>query len=252
MDNQFATLGYGFHLEETRIMLGCALNEISQQSIRDYCIQHWPQKSVPNKVRMWTHLSKRYLDFKAGKILRTPFLKLYGKIYTSERDDLDLIFLQLCGKTAIIFETLRSLVTDSFLNTGEAVFSKYHLDQLLEKIFGHVPQSTCERVRQILIRAGRLRMTDSNYTAKAYCPSESVLGYALYQDGERYGWRAPSTTTIMEQGTIAPAFLCNRSLLIVGVTRLASEGHCEYHRHGHTDQVQLTHRSLEEFVDAWK
>jgi hypothetical protein len=41
-------------------------------------------------------------------------------------------------------------------------------------------------------------------------------------------------------------------LLIAGVNKLATKGHCEYHRHGSTDQVQLIHQSLEEYVDAWR
>ena len=252
MDKQFSTLGYGFHLDETIQMLNCALSYQDQQSVREYCLQKWPQKSMPNKIRMWNHLSKRYLDVEFGRIIQTPFLMLYGKIQASFCDSLDLIFLQLCCRTPLIYKTLYSLSTDSFLNTGEAIFSKYHLDQLLENIFGHVPQSTCERVRQILIKAGRLTMSNSNYSAIAYCPSESVLGYVIYQDAELNGWRAPSTTTLMEQGMVAATFLCNRPLLITGVNRLAKQGHCEYQRHGHTDQIQLTHRSLEEFVNAWK
>jgi len=252
MGKKFATLGYGFHLEETRIMLAFALQQDNQQSVRDYCIQNWPQKSVPNKVRMWNHLSKRYFKIDGGRIVHTPFLKLYGKLAANEQDSLDLIFFKLCCETPVVFESLRALAASSFLNTAEAVFAKYHLDQLLENIFGHVPKSTCERVRQILIKAGRLRLSGNNYTTVAYCPAEPVLGYVLYHDADQNGWCAPSTLTIMEQGTIVPAFLCNRPLLVAATKRLASKGHCEYHQHGQTDQVQLTHHTLEEFVDAWQ
>lgn len=252
MEKKFSALGYGFHLEETIQMLDYAVACPDKESLRDYCLDKWPQKSLTNKVRMWNHLSSRYLDFDSGRTVQTPFLKLYEKIRASPQDALDLIFFQLCYKTPLIFQTLRSLATDSFLNTGEAVFSKYHLDQLLENIFGHIPKSTCERICQILIKAGRLTLSNSNYSAKAYCPSESVLGYALYQDAETYGWRAPSTTILMEHGTVTTIFLCNRPLFISGINHLASKGHCEYHQLGQMDQIQLTHRSLEDFVNAWK
>ena len=252
MDKKFSALGYGFHLEETIQMLDYAVVCPNQKSLRDYSLEKWPQKSLTNKVRMWNHLSSRYLDFDSGIVVQTPFLKLYGKIRASPQDSLDLIFLQLCCKTPLIFRTLRSLATDSFLNTGEAIFSKYHLDQLLKNIFGHVPKSTCERIRQILIKAGRLTLSNSNYSAKAYCPSESILGYALYQDAEIHGWRAPSTAILMEQGMVTATFLCNRPLLVAGIKRLASKGYCEYHQLGQTDQIQLTHQSLEDFVNAWK
>lgn len=251
-DQQFSTLGYGFHLDETVLMLESAVENSEQQTVRDYCIANWPQKSIPNKIKMWNHLSKRYFDIDAGKIVSTPFLNMYGKVKSSPQDSLDLIFFQLCHRTPLVFRTLKSLASGSFFNTGEAVFSKYHLDQLLENIFGHIPQSTCERVRQILIKAGRLTLSNSNYFASAYCPSESILGFALYHDAERNGWRAPSTNTIMNQGTIAATFLCNRPLLIAGVNRLAVKGFCEYHRHGNTDQIQLIHHSLEDYVDAWR
>jgi hypothetical protein len=201
---------------------------------------------------MWNHLSRRFLEFTSGHIVRTPFLEFYSRIKDSSRDSLDLIFFQLCRKTPVVYQPLCLLVSGSFQNTGEAIFSKYHLDQFLENIFGHIPQSTCEKIRQILIIAGRLSLSNSNYIAQAYCPSESVLGFALYHDAEVNGWRAPSTKTVLDQGTIAATFLCNRPLLIVGINRLAAKGYCEYHKHGNTDQIQLTHHSLENFVNAWK
>ena len=234
------------------LMLEHAIVCSDKQSLKDHCLKNWPQNSMPNKVRMWNHLSKRFFDFKGEKIHQTPFLQMYEKVKASSQDSLDLIFHQLCQKTPLIYGTLKHLVSGSFLNTGEAVFSKYHLDQLLENIFGHVPKSTCERVRQILIKSGRLVLSNSNYLATAYCPSESILGFALYHDAEFNGWRAPSTKIIMDQGTLSAIFLCNRPLLIVGIGRLSTKGHCEYHRHGNTDQVQLIHQSLEEYVDAWR
>ncbi len=97
-----------------------------------------------------------------------------------------------------------------------------------------------------------MKLSKSNYSVTTYCPTEAVLGYALYHDALSNGWRAPSTATVINQGTIAPIFMCNRALLIAGVNKLASKGHCEYHRHGRTDQVQLIHQSLEDYVDAWK
>ena len=66
------------------------------------------------------------------------------------------------------------------------------------------------------------------------------------------GWRAPSTNTVIEQGTIAATFLCNKPLLVAGINHLATKGYCEYHRHGNTDQVQLAYQTLEEFINAWK
>ena len=153
MDKQFSTLGYGFHLDETRLMLEHAIVCSDKQSLKDHCLKNWPQKSMPNKIRMWNHLSKRFFDFEADQIHQTPFMKMYDKIKASSQDSLDLIFYQLCQKTPLIYGTLKHLVSGSFVNTGEAVFSKYHLDLLLEDIFGHIPKSTCERVRQILIKS---------------------------------------------------------------------------------------------------
>jgi hypothetical protein len=79
MSDGYATLGYGFHLEETRVMLDRACSESDQLALRKYCIDRWPQKSATNKQRMWTHLSKRYLGFAEGKVVRSPFLSLYDK-----------------------------------------------------------------------------------------------------------------------------------------------------------------------------
>jgi hypothetical protein len=252
MDKKFSTLGYGFHLEETLLMLKSAVDCYDQQAVRDYCLENWLQKSTTNKIRMWSHLSNRFFDIEGGQIVHTPFLEMYSKVKDSPRDSLDLIFFQLCRRTPLVYQTLHSLAAGSFQNTGEAIFSKYHLDQLLENIFGHIPQSTCERVRQILIKAGRLTLINGNYIATAYCPSESILGFGIYHDAEMNGWRAPSTMTMMDQGTFAATFLCNRPLLIAGINRLAAKGHCEYHRHGNTDQVQFIHQSLAEYVNAWK
>ncbi|MCY9666473.1 hypothetical protein M5X11_16130 [Paenibacillus alginolyticus] len=252
MDKQFSTIGYGYLLEETLVLLDAALYSKSAQFVRDDCISRWPQKSESNKEKLWQHMKYRYLEIENNLIKDTPFLKMFRKIRTNDEAVQDLVFFQLCITTPIIFETLLLLVTDSFLNTGEAVFSRYHLDQLLERKYERMPQSTRDRVRSILVKGGRLILSKSNYSVTTYCPTEAVLGYALYHDALINGWRAPSTVTVINEGVIAPIFMCNRTLLIAGVNKLATMGHCEYHRHGNTDQVQLTHQSLEEYVDAWR
>ncbi len=252
MDKKFSTIGYGFLLEETLTLLDFALGCKNQQEVRNSCIQSWPQKSESNKEKLWQHMKYRFLEIINSTIIDTPFLRMFRKIRNEVDAVQDLIFFQLCMTTPILYETLSLLATDSFLNTGEAVFSKYHLDQLLEKKYERMPQSTRDRVRSILVKAGKLKLSKSNYKVKTYLPTESILGYAIYFDSIRNGWRAPSTATLMNQSIIAPVFLCNRSLLIAGVNKLSAKGHCEYHRHGQTDQIQLTHRTLEEYVDAWK
>lgn len=252
MDKQFSTIGYGFHQEETLTLLDAALENSNVQAVRDVCIQRWPQKSEPNKERLWRHLKYRFLEIENNTIVNTSFLRMLRKIRSNEEEVQDLVFFQLCMSTPILFETLSLLVTDSFLNTGEAVFSRYHLDQLLERKYERMPQSTRDRVRSILVKAGRLKLSKSDYSVTTYCPTEAVLGYALYHDASKNCWRAPSTATVINEGTIAPIFMCNRALLIAGVNKLAIKGHCAYHRHGSTDQVQLIHQSLEEYVDAWR
>lgn len=252
MDKQFSTIGYGFLLEETIILLDAALLSSDVQSVRSSCIQCWPQKSESNKEKLWQHMRYRFLEIENNSIKNTSFLNMFRKIRSCDEAIQDLVFFQLCITTPILFETLSLLVTDSFLNTGEAFFSRYHLEQLLEHKYERMPQSTRDRVRSILVKAGRLKLSKSNYSVTTYCPTEAILGYALYHDASKNGWRAPSTATIINEGTIAPTFMCNRALLIAGVNKLATKGHCEYHRHGSTDQVQLIHQSLEEYVDAWK
>lgn len=252
MDKRFSTIGYGLLLEETLTLLDAALEIQDVDLLQETCINSWPQKSVANKERLWRHLKYRFLEIKNDKVEETPLLRMFRKIRTSDEAVKDLIFFQLCITTPILLETLSLLVTESFLNTGEAVFSKYHLDQLLEQRYECIPKSTRDRVRSILVKAGRLKLTQSTYSVKAYCPTEEVLGYTLYYDASKNAWRAPSTSTLINEGTIAPIFMCNRSLLIVGLNKLAEKGHCEYHRHGNTDQVQLTHQSLEGYVNAWK
>ena len=252
MDKQFSTIGYGFLLEETLTMLDAALESSDVQTVRGSCIQHWPQKSESNKEKLWQHMKYRFLKIENNSINSTPFLRMFKKIRNNDEAVQDLVFFQLCITTPILFETLSLLVTDSFLNTGEAVFSRYHLDQLLERAYERMPESTRDRVRSVLVKAGRLKLSKSNYSVTSYCPTEAVLGYALYDDASKNGWRAPSTATVINEGTIAPIFMCNRALLIAGVNKLASKGHCEYHRHGSTDQIQLIHQSLGEYVDAWK
>jgi hypothetical protein len=252
MDKQFSTIGYGLLLEETLMLLDAALESTDAQFVRSTCLQRWPQKSDSNKEKMWQHMKFRFFEIENNSIKVTPFLKMFRKIRGNDEAVQDLVFLQLCITTPILLETLSLLVTDSFLNTGEAVFSRYHLDQLLERKYERMPQSTRDRVRSILVKAGRLKLSKSNYSVTTYCPTEAVLGYAIYHDASKNGWRAPSTMTMISEGAIAPIFLCNRALLIVGVNKLATKGHCEYHRHGNTDQVQLIHQSLEDYVNAWK
>ncbi|MCB2305631.1 hypothetical protein LGL08_00180 [Clostridium estertheticum] len=252
MEKQFSTLGYGFVLEETVLMLDYAINCLELKKVQEYCIGKWPQKSIANKERLWRHLKYRFFQVVGNNIENTPFLKMYAKIRMNSIGTRDLIFHQLCITTPILFQTLLMLVTDSFLNTGEAVFSNYHLDQLMEQKFGRIPKSTKDRVRKILIDAKRLIKIDLDYHASAYCPTEAVLGYALYYDAEKNGWRAPSTNIVIEQGTVATIFLCNKPFLFAGLNRMVSMGHCEYHRLGQTDQVQFIYNSLEEFVNAWK
>lgn len=252
MDKQFSTIGYGFLLEETLMLLDAALESRDAQLVHKTCIHSWPQKSESNKEKLWQHMKYRFLEIENDCIKETPFLKMFQKIRANDEAVQDLVFFQLCISTPILFETLSLLVTESFLNTGEAVFSRYHLDQLLERKYERMPQSTRDRVRSILVKAGRLKLSKSNYSVTTYCPTEAVLGYALYHDALKNAWRAPSTIIVINEGTIAPIFMCNRPLLIAGINKLWTKGHCEYHRHGNTDQVQLTHQSLEEYVNAWK
>jgi len=252
MDQQFSTIGYGFLLEETLMLLDAALESKDVQAVRSSCIHRWPQKSASNKEKLWQHMKYRFLEIESNTIKDTPFLQMFRKIRTNDEAVQDLVFFQLCITTPILFETLSLLVTDSFLNTGEAVFSRYHLDQLLERKYERMRLSTRDRVRSILVKVGRLKLSKSNYSVTTYCPTEAVLGYALYHDALSNAWRAPSTMTVISEGTIAPIFMCNRSLLIVGINKLATKGHCEYHRHGNTDQVQLIYQSLEEYVNAWR
>ena len=251
MDKQFSTIGYGFLLEETLVLLNSALENESAQVVRGSCIRRWPQKSDSNKEKLWQHMKYRFLEIEGNTIKDTAFLKMFRKIRGNDEAVQDLVFFQLCITTPILLETLSLLVTDSFLNTGEAIFSRYHLDQLLERKYERIPQSTRDRVRSILVKVGRLTLAKSNYSVTTYSPTEAVMGYALYHDASKNGWRAPSTATVINEGTITPIFMCNRALLIAGVNKLTTKGHCEYHRHGSTDQIQLIHQSLEEYVDAW-
>jgi hypothetical protein len=144
------------------------------------------------------------------------------------------------------------LAQDALLDTGSATFTKFHLDQILTSLFGRLTKSTSERVLQILREAGCLQKKGQEYVVTSSCPSDSVLGYGLYADAERHGWRAPSSHVVLGESDITAAFLCNRPLLVGGVQRLARLGHCDYHTHGSTDQIQLIHQNLQEFVDAWK
>jgi hypothetical protein len=250
MAKRVATLGYGYHLSETRLMLNLACQEQQRDHVREACIKKWPQKSTTNKEKMWNHLSRRYLEIMNGTITVTPFLRVYHGL-PAEQEKLDLIFYQLCQTTPLLLEVLRSLAKDTLLNTGTASFTRFHLDQILASRFGHVTKSTSERVRQILRESGRLQLEGQKYIAKSSCPSIAVLGFGLYADAEHHGWRAPSTGIVLADSDIAAAFLCNRPLLIGGIEQLARRGHWEYHTHSNTDQIQLAHGSLQEFVNAW-
>jgi len=50
MEEQYTTLGYGFHLDETVLMIKSALKFSDLDTVRDYCLENWPQKSVKNKI----------------------------------------------------------------------------------------------------------------------------------------------------------------------------------------------------------
>jgi hypothetical protein len=231
-------------------MLDLARGERHLDGLRAMCIKMWPQKSTTNKVKMWNHLSRRYLVVDDGSVSLTPFLQMYNGL-NSDREKLDLVFLQLCHSTPLLLDVLRSLAKDTLLNTGSASFTKYHLDQILASHFGHVTKSTSERVRQILCESGRLRQEGQTYLATSSCPPPAVLAYGLYADAAQHGWRAPSTAVVLADSDVAATFLCNRPLLIGGIEELARRGHCEYHIHGNTDQIQLFHSGLQEFVYAW-
>jgi hypothetical protein len=250
LQERVATLGYGYHLPETKVMLGLACQDQRRDTVREACIKQWPQASATNKEKMWSHLSRRFLEVDGDKIIVTPFLQMYGGL-KREQEKLDLIFYQLCQSTPLLLAVLRSLAKDKLLDTGTASFTKFHLDQILESHFGHVTRSTSERVRQILRESGRLRQDGPSYLATGSCPSDAVLGFGIYADANHHGWRAPSTAVILLDSDVTAAFLCTRPLLIGGIDRLARQGHCDYHTHGTTDQVQLVYTSLQEFVNAW-
>ena len=122
MDKQFSTIGYGFLLEETIILLDAAWLSSDVHSVRSSCIQCWPQKSESNKEKLWQHMRYRFLEIENNSIKNTSFLNMFRKIRSCDEAIQDLVFFQLCITTPILFETLSLLVTDSFLNTGEAFF----------------------------------------------------------------------------------------------------------------------------------
>lgn len=165
MDKQFSTIGYGFLLEETLMLLDAALESNDAHAVRGSCIQRWPQKSESNKEKLWQHMKYRFLEIENNSIKNTSFLKMFRKIRSNDEAVQDLVFFQLCITTPILSETLSLLVTDSFLNTGEA-----------------------------------------------------VLGYALYHDASKNGWRAPSTATVINEGTIAPIFMAWLSAILTEPT----------------------------------
>src|SRR5947208_8854063 len=130
MVNRVATLGYGYHLSETRLMLDFACQERQRDRVREACVKRWPQASTTNKEKMWNHLSRRYLRIDDNTIVATPFLQMYQGL-TKEQEKLDLVFYQLCQTTPLLLEVLRSLAKDTLLDTGTASFTRFHLDQIL-------------------------------------------------------------------------------------------------------------------------
>jgi len=62
MDKQFSTIGYGFLLEETLMLLDAALKSQDAQLVRNTCIHCWPQKSQTNKEKLWQHMKYRFLE----------------------------------------------------------------------------------------------------------------------------------------------------------------------------------------------
>ena len=197
MENNFSTLGYGLLFDETIQLLNSALNIQDVKELRKTCIKLWPQKSEANKERIWRHIKFRFLEINNDKVVLSPFLGFFQKINNDNVSVKDLHFFQLCIKTPILYETLSSLISESFINTGEAHFSNYHLNQLLEKKYKRIPSSTKNRLLSIMIKSKRLKVDKSNYSVIAYCPNEAVLGYGLYHDSLKNGWRSPSSATII-------------------------------------------------------
>jgi len=77
MDKQFSTIGYGFLLQETLMLLDGALESTDSQAVRNFCIQQWPQKSKSNKEKLWQHMKCRFLEIEDRAIKNTPFLKMF-------------------------------------------------------------------------------------------------------------------------------------------------------------------------------
>lgn len=73
MDKQFSTIGYGFLLEETLMLLDAALESNDAQVVRGTCIQRWPQKSESNKEKLWQHMKYRFLEIENNSIKNTSF-----------------------------------------------------------------------------------------------------------------------------------------------------------------------------------
>ncbi len=167
------------------MLLDAALQSRDARVIRSSCSHNWPQKSQANKEKLWQHMKYRFLEIEGSFVKETPFLKMFRKIRASDDAVQDLIFFQLCITTPIFLETLSLLVTDSFLNTGEAVFSKYHLDQLLERKYERMPQSTRDRVRSILVKAGRLKLSRLNTLKPLFRQTQNLGPGQVQEPGKR-------------------------------------------------------------------
>lgn len=98
MDKPFSTLGYGFLLEETLMLLDAALESNDAQTVRGSCIQRWPQKSESNKEKLWQHMKYRFLEIEGRSIKSTPFLKMFRKIRSNDETVQDLVLFQLYSK----------------------------------------------------------------------------------------------------------------------------------------------------------
>jgi hypothetical protein len=110
MDSQFSTIGYGFLLEETLMLLDASLESTDAQVVRGSCIRRWPQKSESNKDKLWQHMKYRFLEIESNAIKNTPFLKMFRKIRTNDEAVQDLVFFQLCIATPILLGSVAEFV----------------------------------------------------------------------------------------------------------------------------------------------
>ncbi len=84
---RFATMGYGYHLLETRAMLDLAQRHSDRGEFFDACLRALPQKSDTNKTRMWNHLTRRYLVIAENRVQPTAFLRMYAKVQATPAAD---------------------------------------------------------------------------------------------------------------------------------------------------------------------